>query len=347
MIRFTAGWQWLVLFALAFVAASLSGCGGGGSAGGGTGTIPVVNPTATPTPTPTPAPTVAPDVRGIAVDDTWGQPIAGATVIVSQNTAIVGATPPPPSASPWPMATTAPDGSFDVKNVPPSTWDMNFDFIAAGYPDYPNAQWVEIFSHDGHVAYHGIYTISTSGTTSLGKIAIALPTTTDNAWLAGINHDRAYVGTPAVTTPLAFDSVTLETARYWAEEEASVGFFAHQCPSSATSCVGFWLWATEHHSLPDSQNIAFFFSDWTVAEAQFMAEQANCPGGNWQTCTSAENTGHYIDIMSASNWAGVGEATGKDPTTQTGSSTPYYVENFASPNGFGAIQSAARSLEIR
>lgn len=63
-------------------------------------------------------------------------------------------------------------------------------------------------------------------------------------------------------------------------------------------------------------------------------------GGDWQTCRSAENTGHYINIMSATYWAGVATAVGKDPRTQSGSSTQYYVENFAEPN-------AAASMIVR
>jgi hypothetical protein len=40
-----------------------------------------------------------------------------------------------------------------------------------------------------------------------------------------------------------------------------------------------------------------------------MAEKANCPSGNWQTCTFASNTGHYINISNTDTvWVGVGES---------------------------------------
>jgi hypothetical protein len=40
-----------------------------------------------------------------------------------------------------------------------------------------------------------------------------------------------------------------------------------------------------------------------------MAEKANCPGGNWQTCTYAGTTGHYINISNTNTvWIGMGES---------------------------------------
>lgn len=71
-----------------------------------------------------------PDAKGIAVDDTTGQPIAGATIVISQQTVIAGATAPPSGSKPWPSATSAADGSFDVQNVPPSrNRDERFDTV--------------------------------------------------------------------------------------------------------------------------------------------------------------------------------------------------------------------------
>jgi hypothetical protein len=280
-----------------------------------------------------------PDVRGVAVDETSGQPIAGARVFVSENTVIAGPTPPP-----------AADGAFDVKGVPLSSWTMDFAYVGAGFPKYANAQWVEIFPADGHAAYHGVWSVAPSGTTDLGAVAIALPSADETAWLARVNADRASVGVPAVATPLSFDSVTLQTARYWAQQMASLGFYAHQCPSGG-GCVAFWLWETQHHSMPSSQNIDYGTlgsSTWQDAEGAFMAEIANCPnGGNWQTCPFAENTGHYINLMAASYWAGVTIATGKDPTSQSGSNTSYYVENFSSPStNVSTIESIRRLLQL-
>lgn len=336
----------------ALLCLALASCGGGG---GGSSSLPAASGSLpTPTPAPTPTPTAAPapmaDVRGVAVDDANGQPIAGARVIVSENTVIAGPTPPPAASPSWPSATTAPDGSFDVKNVPPSAWTLDFAYVGAGYPRYANAQWVQIFPVDGHAAYHGIWSVAPNGTTDLGSVAIAQPNAQETAWLARVNADRATVGLPAVATPLSFDSVTLQTARYWAQQSASLGFYAHQCPAG-TACVPFWLWETQHHSMPSSQNLdygAVATWTWQNAEGAFMAEIANCPnGGNWQMCPYAENTGHYIDIMSASYWAGVAIAVGKDPTSQSGSTTPYYVQNFSSPsNNVSAIQSLRRSLGL-
>ena len=267
---------------------------------------------------------VPPHAKGVVVDDVSGAPIAGATVIVSGVTLIEGAT-PPPATEQWPSSTTAADGTFDVKGIVPTASTMDFSSMGPGYPIYRHAQWIEIFSPDGHAAYHGIWSINAAGATNLGIIAVAKPSPADKAWLSQINSDRAKIGVPAVTFPLAFDSVTLESARYWAEQMASSAFFSHECPPGRASCKPFELWQTEHHSWPSSQNIAWNQPTWTLAEQQFMSEIRYCSdGGNWDTCSYAQ-AGHYINIMSATSWAGVASAAVAQ------GSAPYYVENFTSP----------------
>jgi uncharacterized protein YkwD len=296
--------------------------------------MPSANGTGTQTAAPSHTPAL-PDVTGTVVDDTSGKPIAGAAVYVSEATIIAGATPPPASATPWPAATTAADGSFDVSNVAPSMWTASFAYVGTGYPVYTTAQWIDVFPTDGHAAYHAIHTIAATGTTNLGSIQIALPSAADSAWLNQINADRANIGVPPVNSPLIFDSVTLQTARYWAQQMATGNFFAHTCPPAPTTCVEFWLYETQHGSIPSSQNIDQQPANatWQNAEAAFMGETANCPGANWQTCPFSESTGHYINIMSATNWAGVA------------SNSDNYVENFATP--ISVIQSAAPQARSR
>ena len=252
-----------------------------------------------------PRPTAAPDVYGTIVDDVTGKPIAGAAVSIGSAT-----------------ATTAGDGSFDVANVVPSSWTVDFAYAGAGYPVFANAQWVEIIPTDGHAAFHALRSIAPNGATRLGTLMLALPTAGDNAWLAQINRDRA-TGVPPASAPLILDSITLQTARYWAQQMLLGGFFAHTCPAAPTTCVAFTLYETLNGSPPSSQNIyqQNAGGTWQAAEAAFMAEAANCPGGNWQTCAYGETTGHYINIMAASNWAGIASAG------------PYDVENFSSPAG--------------
>jgi hypothetical protein len=310
----------------------LVACGGGGANGGGT---------APPAPTagPTTGPTAVPGVTGTAVDEVSGRPIAGAIVYVSGQTVIAGATPPPAPPAAWPSATTAADGSFDVTNVPASDWTVNFSYAGAGYPVYGSAQWIEIFSPDGHAAFHALRSIAQAGTTDLGSIAIALPSAGDRTWLEQINSDRATLGVPHVTTQLTFDSVTLQTARYWSEQMASGDFFAHTCPALAGGCVEFWLYETQRGSIPSAQNISEQGANgsWQAAEAAFVAEMANCPGSNWQTCADSETTGHYINIMQAANWAGVGMTQ-----TVTAPAVQYYAENFSTPSGISSIVSILR-----
>jgi hypothetical protein len=309
------------------LAAVFASCGGGGGSGGFSGGGAAPAPPAASAALGLPA---APDVAGFAVDDTTGRPIAGALVYVSGATAIAGATPPAAPAVPWPSGLTASDGSFDVKNVPPSTWTVNFGYVGAGYPTYEDAQWIEIFSPDGHAAFHALRSIATAGTTNLGNIAIALPSATDLAWLDQINSDRATVGVPRVENPLTFDSITLQTARYWAGQMEAGDFFAHTCPAAVAGCIEFWLFETQRGSVPSAQNISQQGpgGSWQAAESAFMAETANCPGADWQTCSYGETTGHYINIMAAAGWAGVGAAQ-----TLVAPSAEYYAENFSTPAG--------------
>ena len=269
------------------------------------------------------APVLLTGASGVVVDDVTGRPIAGATVIVSGTTLIAGGA--PPVEVEWPSATTAADGSFDVEDVVPTTWTVDFSSGGAGYPIYDHVQWIEVFSPDGHAAYHGIWSLNVDGTTNLGRIAIAKPTPADGIWLAQINSDRAKNGVPAVTVPLSFDSLTLESARYWVKQMASHPFFSHQCPAEATSCEALSLWQARHHAWTSSQNIAWRSPTWAAAERKFMSEIHNCPLGNWETCPYSEATGHYINIMSATSWAGVASAVGARDRRL------YYVENFTSP----------------
>ena len=225
----------------------------------------------------------------------------------------------------WPSARTAADGSFDIADVAPTSWTVDFSSGGPEYPIYGHVQWIEIFSPDGHAAYHGIWSLNVDGATNLGKIAIAKPGPADEAWLAQINADRAKTGVPAMTVPLSFDSLTLESARYWVKQMAAYPFFGHQCPSRDTSCQALSLWQARHHAWTSSQNIAWHSPTWASAEQKFMSERYNCPHGNWETCPYSELTGHYINIMSATYWAGVAAALG------AGAQDRYYVENFTSP----------------
>lgn len=270
-----------------------------------------------------PPPAMPPGARGVIVDDVTGRPIAGATVIISGTTLVAGATPPADIS--WPSATSAADGSFEVDDVVPTSWTVDFSPAGARYPIYDRVQWIEIFSPDGHAAYHGIWSLNSQGTTDLGRIAIAKPGAADEAWLAQINSDRAKVGIPAATAALSFDSLTLESARYWVKQMASYPFFSHQCPSRDTSCEALSLWQAQHHAWTSSQNIAWHSFTWATAEQRFMSEMHKCRDGNWTTCPFSEATGHYINIMSATCWAGVGSAVGR------GDRARYYVENFTSP----------------
>ena len=46
------------------------------------------------------------------------------------------------------------------------------------------------------------------------------------------------------------------------------------------------------------------------ADSIWMAEKSKCSGGNWETCTFAGDTGHYINISNTQNvWIGMAESS--------------------------------------
>ncbi|MHB8357803.1 MAG: hypothetical protein ACYDDQ_14080, partial [Vulcanimicrobiaceae bacterium] len=47
---------------------------------------------------------------------------------------------------------------------------------------------------------------------------------------------------------------------------------------------------------------------WQAIESGINAEIRNCPAGNWQICPYREDTGHVINLLSASHWIGLAVA---------------------------------------
>jgi hypothetical protein len=279
-------------------------------------------------------------VTGVVVDDATGAPVGGATVVVSGTTPVAGATPPPADAATFPSTTTRADGWFAVTGVAPTSWSVDFGTLGPGHPRIAHAQWIEVFPRDRHAAYHAVRTVAPAGVTDVGVVALAQPSAADDAWLARINGDRR-ARDPAAA-PLIFDSVTLQTARYWARLMATHAFFDHYCPAELSDCISFWKFETERGSPPSAQNLAYGFADWRGAQSGFMGEVARCPQPDgWERCAFDEKTGHFVNIMRASNWAGVAVAFGPPLADDAHAgdapkSAAYFAENFATPHALGA-----------
>jgi hypothetical protein len=279
-------------------------------------------------------------LSGRVVDGVSGKGIAGATVVVSPE-AFPGAT-PPPQALDVPRATTNATGYFRVRDLQRGALrKWSWKYVSASLPVIQHPQWVEVWANDGgaHAVYHGFQTVRYRAANDVGTVTLLDPTADELAWAKRVGYDRAHVGVPTVTVPLHFDNVSLAAGRRWAAYMAANKWFAHQCPPPNTGyapCVETWAWEIANHGLPSAEDVAAGFADWRKAESSFMAERANCPHADWKTCPYAETTGHYINIMAATAWLGLGEAS-------TSSGYPFWDMEFTGPAG--VMSSNGRAYE--
>ena len=149
----------------------------------------------------------------------------------------------------------------------------------------------------GHVSFHGTFERDAAGT-----IRLLRPTDEERAALAQLNGFRAERG---VTATLVFDENLMESARYWAALERSAQRIGHTCEAlgNPQGCVEFNAF---YHSLPGApsewfcgQNAAFdTVSAWSDPDRGFEDEEHQAGG----------ERGHYINIISANRWIGLGKA---------------------------------------
>jgi hypothetical protein len=257
------------------------------------------------------------DATGRVIDAVTGRGVAGAVVVVSPQAYPGGQ--PPPVKSGAPRSTTDVHGYFHVRELlqnKMSSW--SWKYVDQSIPDLPYPEWVEVFPPKGvaRAVYHGFQTVRYGKSNALGTVSLLEPTVIEIQWARGVGHDRRHLGTPPSRQTLVFDDVTLAAGRRWAAYMAANEWFSHGCPAPHTGyppCQQTWLWEIANHGMPSAENIAYGGPLWRAAEASFMAERTNCPhGGNWKTCPYSETTGHYINIMAASHWLGLGEAAASD-----------------------------------
>jgi uncharacterized protein YkwD len=306
------------LFAAAALssAAFLTACGGGGGSSSGGGGIPS-------TPVPTPTSTATPQgftVTGSAAQipvDAYGPvtiggstfqsanaasttPLAGATVIVGP-VPVNGATPPTTIPSGDQVATTKADGTFSVTlAIGPAAPVSNDGFVtpsnnAANIQPPATGYYVQVFGagSDGQTAgkpvpYHGFRAV-TAGT--VGSIRITTTSTTEAAFLALVNSDRARAGSPAI----AFDENAEEVARMHASDEGIAPTYychydrANRGPNTRYAAIGALGLTTENLA-----GVAY-----AAAEGQVEAE--------------APNGGHYLAMINPQAvWVGLADVVGSD-----------------------------------
>ena len=286
-----------VAFSLALAASAVMvaacGGGGGGTSGGGSGIVPT-------TPTPTPVPNT---ISGTAVDFTSGAALVGFTVTVgtAPTTTTCAATQTASSmpcgvpASPLPTVTTSSTGAFSV-TVPATGTYM-----------------VTIAKDATYATLHR--TVAAAGATSIGTVKITALSSDEQAWLTNVNTQRATVSVPVSFANLVVDEYAQEQARQWAADVASgraaFGDAAYAPYQAAYTANAGAIYGAAGVLAEQPAASAF-----VAADGQWFGEKANCPSGNWQSCTFAGNTGHYINVSNTQNvWIGLGESSTSFPVS--------------------------------
>jgi hypothetical protein len=301
--------RFFVLAPVLALCALLAACGGGSSnSSPGSSVIPTTAPTTggsvAPTPTPT-ATAAALAITGTVTEYTSGTALSGFTVTVGalpvastclaaeSNTSMPCGVP----ASPTYTTTTTATGSFSV-NVPAFGTYM-----------------LTIGNGTAYATLHRSIIVPSSGL-ALGTLKVAALTSDEQAWVVDFNNQRATVSVPTSFSNLVVDEYAEEQARKWASDTAAgvtaftdAGYAPYQSAYSASSGAMYGAAGVL------AENLLGQTSAYLLADNGWMAEKANCPSGNWQTCTVAENTGHYINASNTDTvWIGVGES-GVSPVT--------------------------------
>lgn len=246
-------------------------------------------------------------VVGRVVDFGSGRPLAGILVAAasdsSEVTAQLAGDRLSNSGSGVVTAVTDADGTFTL----PTPAGTHFLFDAFGSPQ-------------SHVTFHGIFA---SGLHNLGTIRLIEPTADERAGLEELNRFRGApggVGRYAAATRLVFDENLMESARFWAQQEVRAGLVGHSCGSlgNPPNCVEFNAFFHSLAGAPQDwfagQNAAFDrFSSWRDTNSMFEYEGRHCAQAfNWHSCGYNDEVGHFVNIMSASRWVGLGAKRRRD-----------------------------------
>ena len=240
-------------------------------------------------------------IRGRIVDFESGRPLSGVVVAaVSENGDpgdIVASDQLADSSAGVDTAATDSDGSFAL----PQPSGAHFLFDALGAPQ-------------SHVTFHGVFA---ADHVELGTLRLIAVTRDERAALAELNRFRGApggVGHFGAPTKLVFDENLMESARFWALQEGHAGRIGHTCADlgNPPKCVEFDAF---FHALPGApqdwspaQNAAFTAtSSWADPNMLFEIEGRRCaPAYDWRRCGYNEEVGHFVNIMSAEHWVGLG-----------------------------------------
>lgn len=290
------------------LAALASGCSGGG---GGSSTPSMPAPPITvgqPTSAPTTAPAQISSISGSVFDGTSSAALQGATVMFgtipnrstcngaqTQSLNVCGT-----SSTIIASAQTSASGSFGIPAIDPGNYMLTV-------------------TKDGSFAtLHRTITVAT-GANSVSNVSLLELTASQQAWLAEVNNGRMTISSPMSFGNLVVDEYAQEQAVRWAKDEAAgsipytdASYGPYQ--SAYGSSPGALFGAAGVLALGAPQGKAY---DHTMADGEWFGEKINCPNGNWQTCTFAGNTGHYINISNTNTvWLGLGESDGVNSSAE-------------------------------
>lgn len=252
------------------------------------------------------APALAGTISGLILGRHTGKPLAGLVVAAAPASeayedAMAGdASPRLPGVR---TAMTNQDGRFSVET-----------------DAFTPAVAVDIYgAPQGYATFHGLFP---SGIAQLPVIRLISPTIEERHALHQINAFRRAPGGNTIfgtAQPLIFDQNLVETARYWAREEARALRIGHTCAQlgEPAGCVEFNAYFYRLPGAPQDddagQNAAFDSNpSWDEANRLFEVEGQLCHF-NWRACPSGPDssqtqTGHYLNLMLAQHWIGLGEA---------------------------------------
>jgi hypothetical protein len=143
-----------------------------------------------------------------------------------------------------------------------------------------------------------------------------------SGWLAQINTDRAANG----AGPVALDDGLTIAAFDHAADMGVQGYFAHFDPIGYAPTTRSLLLGA---MLEGAENLADGYSNWTAAEAAFMAEKSQLPNQSPADCAQFDSlAGHYCNIVSGPhNWVGIAIA-------QVSGGTVNYDQEFGDLYGY-------------
>ncbi len=165
-----------------------------------------------------------------------------------------------------------------------------------------------------HVTFHGLFAV---GSANLGTVRLIEPTRDERTALEELNRFRGAPGGRGgygAQTKLVFDENLMESARFWAAQEVRAERIGHTCNAlgNPPNCVEFNSFLHNLAGVPPewsaAQNAAFDdVSSWADPNTMFEIEGRRCASPyNWRDCGYNEEVGHFVNIMSASRWIGLG-----------------------------------------